>query len=102
MKVCHQAFIAKKAIAPLYEFQNLSADIDWEIACLKRAERIQFLPFILCRYLLGGLSVKSHRRSLTDRFRVLAKHFGFIPTLINHLRIFWRGYWFARNNGRYW
>lgn len=102
MKVCHQAFIARKDIAPLYECQNLSADIDWEIECLKRAESVQFLPFILCRYLLGGLSVKNHRRSLTDRYKVLKKHFGLLPTLFNHLRIFWRGYWFAKKNGKYW
>jgi glycosyltransferase involved in cell wall biosynthesis len=102
MKVCHQAFIARKDIAPFYEHENLSADIDWEIECLKRAESVQFLPFTLCRYLLGGLSVKNHRRSLTDRYKVLRKHFGLIPTLFNHLRIFWRGYWFARKNGKYW
>lgn len=102
MKVCHQAFIARKVIAPLYEYQNLSADIDWEIECLKRAEKVTFLPFVLCRYLLGGLSVKNHRRSLSDRFIVLRKHFGLITTLFNHLRIFWRGYWFAKKNGKYW
>ena len=102
MKVCHQAFIARKDIAPFYEYQNLSADIDWEIECLKRADSIQFLPFVLCRYLLGGLSVKNHRRSLTDRYKVLKKHFGLLPTLFNHLRIFWRGYWFAKKNGKYW
>jgi glycosyltransferase involved in cell wall biosynthesis len=102
MKVCHQAFIAKKSIAPLYEYQNLSADIDWEISCLKKAKHIQYLPFALCRYLLGGLSVKNHRRSLSDRFKVLSRHFGLGATLFNHLRIFWRGYRFARTNGRYW
>lgn len=102
MKVCHQAFIARKSMAPLYDYQNLSADIDWEIECLKNARRIEFLPYILCRYLLGGLSVQNHRRSLRDRFKVLQKHFGLLPTLVNHVRIFWRGYWFARRNGRYW
>jgi glycosyltransferase involved in cell wall biosynthesis len=102
MKACHQAFIARKDIAPFYEYKNFSADIDWEIECLKRAEKVAFLPFILCRYLLGGLSVKNHRRSLIDRYKVLKKHFGLIPTLFNHLRIFWRGYWFAKKNGKYW
>ena len=60
MKVCHQAFIAKREIAPLYDTANLSADIDWEITCLKNASNGQFLEFILCRYLLGGVSVQSH------------------------------------------
>jgi glycosyltransferase involved in cell wall biosynthesis len=102
MKVCHQAFIVKRSVAPEYDFTNLSADIDWEINCLKKARSVQFLPFVLCKYLLGGLSVQSHKRSLMDRFTVLRKHFGLIPTLLNHLKIFWRGFWFARKNGKYW
>jgi len=102
MKVCHQAFIAKKSIAPFYDITNLSADIDWEIECLKKANKIQFLEFTLCRYLMGGLSVKNHKRSLLDRFKVLRKHFGSIPVLWNHVLIFWRGFWFSRLNGKYW
>jgi glycosyltransferase involved in cell wall biosynthesis len=102
MKICHQAFIAKREIATLYDEGNLSADIDWEILCLKKANNAIFLPFVLCKYLLGGVSVQNHRRSLTDRFEVLRKHFGFIPTLLNHILIFWRGFWFAKKNGKYW
>jgi len=102
MKVCHQAFIAKKEIAPFYDDKNLSADIDWEIQCLKRSGKIHYLDFLLCKYLMGGISVKNHRRSLTDRFLVLRKHFGLFPALFNHLLIFQRGFLFARRNGRYW
>jgi glycosyltransferase involved in cell wall biosynthesis len=102
MKVCHQSFIAKKEIAPPYDDTNLSADIDWEINCLKRSKKTQYLHFVLCRYLMGGLSVQNHRRSLTDRFTVLHKHFGLLPALWNHGLIFWRGFWFARKNGKYW
>src|SRR5919202_3683844 len=43
MKVCHQAFIAKRTIAPDYPPDNLSADLDWEIRCLKAAQQIEFL-----------------------------------------------------------
>jgi glycosyltransferase involved in cell wall biosynthesis len=102
MKVCHQAFIARKEIAPYYDDQNLSADIEWEIQCLKRSGKIQYLDFLLCKYLMGGISVKNHRRSLLDRFLVLRRHFGIFPALFNHLLIFQRGFLFARRNGRYW
>jgi glycosyltransferase involved in cell wall biosynthesis len=102
MKVCHQSFIAKRSLAPRYDAENLSADIDWEINCLKYSDKTILLDFVLCKYLLGGTSVQNHRRSLTDRFTVLRKHFGLFPTLINHLFIFWRGFWFARKNGKYW
>ena len=87
MRVSHQAFVVRRGIAPDYDITNLSADLDWEIRCLKAAQRVYYLPFILCKYLVGGLSVQQHRRSLTDRFRVLATHFGLLPTLWNHIRI---------------
>ncbi len=102
MKICHQAFIVKRKLAPLYDITNLSADIDWEIVCLKKSEKTIFLPCVLCKYLLGGTSVQNHRKSLFDRFRVLRKHFGLIPTVLNHILIFWRSFWFARKNGKYW
>lgn len=91
MLICHQSFIASKSIVPEYSLQNLSADIDWEITCLKRAGRIMPYPGILARYLLGGISQQQHRRSLQDRYRVLQKHFGLIPNLWNHLYIVLRG-----------
>ncbi|WP_020605652.1 glycosyltransferase family 2 protein [Spirosoma spitsbergense] len=94
MKVCHQAFVASRSLAPDYQPNNLSADLDWEIRCLKAAQKIQFLPFLLCNYLVGGLSVQHHRRSLTDRFRVLVAHFGLFTTLVNHGRILVRAHQF--------
>ena len=95
MKISHQAFIVRRELAPAYDITNLSADIDWEIECLKRSKTIQYLPFVLCRYLVGGLSTQQRRRSLLDRFKVLRHHFGLLPTLVNHLRIGWRGMRFA-------
>lgn len=87
MKVCHQAFIARRSLAPLYDTTNLSADIDWEINCLKKSQKNVRLDFVLCKYLIGGLSVQQHRRSLLDRFKVLAKHFGTGAAIFNHLLI---------------
>jgi glycosyltransferase involved in cell wall biosynthesis len=99
MKISHQAFIVRKALAPLFETGNLSADIDWEIECLKRSHKAEYLPFVLCRYLVGGLSTQQRRRSLIDRFKVLQKHFGVLPTAKNHVRIGWRGvrFFLAKN-----
>ncbi len=87
MRVSHQAFVARRRLAPYYVPDNLSADLDWEIRCLKAAQRTCCLPFVLCRYLVGGLSKQRHARSLFDRFRVLVWHFGLWPTVLNHLRI---------------
>lgn len=92
MKVSHQAFVARRSLAPAYPIDNLSADLDWEIRCLKAARRVGYVPFELCRYLVGGLSVQKHRQSLIDRFKVLSWHFGLAPTLWNHARIVWRAF----------
>jgi glycosyltransferase involved in cell wall biosynthesis len=87
MKVCHQAFIARRSLSPSFLIDNLSADVDWEIRCLKTAKKVVWLDFILCKYLIGGLSVQRHRQSLTDRFKVLANHFGIAAAVWNHARI---------------
>jgi hypothetical protein len=39
MLVCHQSFIASKRVAPVYWQENLSADVDWEITCLKKLNK---------------------------------------------------------------
>lgn len=86
MKVCHQSFVVKKEIAPNYLLNNLSADLDWEIACFKFAVAPFMLQNPISKYLLGGVSNQKHKESLIGRFRILAKHFGFFNTIFNH---FW-------------
>jgi glycosyltransferase involved in cell wall biosynthesis len=103
MLVCHQAFIARKSIAPLYIENNLSADVDWEIECLKRAKEIKYLDFVVAKYLTGGVSNQQLKRSLTDRYEVLKKHFGFFGALTAHIQILCRGIiLMAKKRGKYW
>ncbi|MGL4629819.1 MAG: glycosyltransferase family 2 protein [Leadbetterella sp.] len=90
MLICHQSFIAKREITDFYDIDNLSADIDWEIECLKKAKSIVKYDGILSSYLEGGVSQKQHRKSLVDRYKVLQKHFGFVPNFFNHIYIFTR------------
>jgi glycosyltransferase involved in cell wall biosynthesis len=90
MLVCHQSFIVKRTIAPKYLLDNLSADIDWEINCLKSAKLNLVYPGILSKYLIGGVSNQQQFKSWKDRFTVLQSHFGFIPNLANHLKIILR------------
>lgn len=103
MLVCHQAFIARKSIAPLYLENNLSADVDWEIECLKKARKIQFLDFIVAKYLVGGISNKQLKRSLLDRYTVLKKHFGLLGVIQSHILITIRGLkMIIQKRGKYW
>jgi glycosyltransferase involved in cell wall biosynthesis len=103
MLVCHQAFIVRKSITPLYMGNNLSADVDWEIECLKRAKEVKYLDFVVAKYLTGGVSNQQLKRSLLDRYEVLKKHFGFIGAVIAHVQILWRGvFLMAKKGGKYW
>jgi glycosyltransferase involved in cell wall biosynthesis len=103
MLVCHQAFIARKSIAPLFMENNLSADIDWEIECLKRAREVTYLDFVVAKYLIGGISNKQLKRSLLDRYEVLKKHFGLLGAITAHVQILFRGVkLIVKNKGRYW
>jgi glycosyltransferase involved in cell wall biosynthesis len=94
MVVCHQAFIVRRRLAPLYDTKNLSADLDWEILCLRAAKEIVFTQQTLCRYLTGGISEKKRIASLKDRFRVIQKHFGFFGAILSHIFIAFRGLFF--------
>ncbi|TAF67663.1 MAG: glycosyltransferase [Cytophagales bacterium] len=93
MVVCHQAMIVRRAIAPFYRTKHrYSADIDWVIEVLKKAKKIQPTNIVMVNYLLGGFSQKHLRKSLIDRFWVLSRHFGFVPTLLRHFWIVLRAF----------
>ena len=104
MVVCHQSFIAKKAICKPYLLNHYySADIDWEINCLKESQQTEQLTFILSKYLSGGFSVKNLKASLIDRFIILKNHFGLFNTILAHFVIMFRGIIFVLNKkGKYW
>ena len=92
--VCHQAFIPRRTIAPSYILNNLSADIDWIIKCLKKANTITHTQSIIADYLMGGTSVQQHRQSLKDRYQVLNTHYGKFSNFTNHIKILFRAVWF--------
>lgn len=86
--VCHQAFIVKRKMAPNYDLEHpYSADIDWVIRCLKNAERVRNTQLILAIYRQGGYSRKFLMKSLSDRFKILQRHYGFLPNIWNHCMI---------------
>jgi glycosyltransferase involved in cell wall biosynthesis len=87
MVVCHQAFLPCRTIAPTYLENNLSADIDWVIRCLKKAKKVQHTHIMVSEFLTGGISKQKHRQSLLDRYAVLKTHFGWLPNLLAHIYI---------------
>ena len=91
MVVCHQSILVKRDLAPEYILDHpYSADIDWVIKSLKNAKRIVNTDQILSRYLMGGFSKKNLIKSWNDRYKILARHYGFLPNLWNHMVIILR------------
>lgn len=92
MQVCHQSFYARTDIAkqvPYNLIYKYSADVDWCIRIMKEAEK-QGLELwnthkTLCSYLEGGMTEKSHRASLKERFMVMSDHYGMLTTILQHL-----------------
>ncbi|MCR4995304.1 MAG: glycosyltransferase [Bacteroidales bacterium] len=91
MLVCHQSFYVRTDIARanLYNLKyRYSADYDWCIRILKVAERrgivIHNTHLILTDYLSEGLTTRNHQRSLKERLRLMAVHYGWLRALAMH------------------
>lgn len=92
MVVCHQAIFVKRSIAEPFDLSyRFSSDIDWVIRMLKKAKKIENTHQIVATYLLGGLSAQKRKKSLSERYHILRKHFGFFLNLFNHFVILLRG-----------
>lgn len=97
MLVCHQAFFARTDIAknnPYNLKYRFSADYDWCIRVMKEGQALN-LPMVnadivVADYLDGGMTVKNHRRSLMERLRVMASHYGWITAIGMHISFVFR------------
>lgn len=88
MLVCHQAFIARRDIVPSYDnaTYRFSADYDWCIRILKVSNANAYVgdaPII--NFLTDGLTDKYHKTSLKERYRIMCKYYGTIPTILRHI-----------------
>lgn len=89
MLVCHQAFFARRDIAPQYDLQyRFSSDFDWCIRVMKQAGTLHNTHLVIIDYLDEGMTTRNRRASLMERFRIMAHHYGLASTLMYHA-------WFA-------
>lgn len=87
MVVCHQSFIVKRSIAPLYDLQyKYVSDIDWVIKCLKQAQTIENTNSVLSEFAEGGISTQQRKAGLRERWGVMRQHYGLCATVIAHIR----------------
>jgi glycosyltransferase involved in cell wall biosynthesis len=85
MSISHQAIYIKRSLLEPYNAEyQLSADIDWIIRAAKKATSIVNTRMYVAKYLYGGISKKKHQQSLVERFHIMRRHYGLLPTLFNH------------------
>lgn len=91
MLVCHQAFYARTDFAVANPFDlryRFSADVDWCIRVMRQADHEQVpmlnLHRVVANYLQEGATTRHHRASLIERFRVMARHYGWFTTILMH------------------
>jgi glycosyltransferase involved in cell wall biosynthesis len=99
MNVSHQAIYIKRSLTESYDRQyHLSADIDWIIRAAQKAKKIVNAEGYVAKYLVGGMSKQRHRQSLLERFDIMKRYYGLIPTMFNHLIIVFNlGWYWVRN-----
>lgn len=86
MLVCHQAFTALRKIAPLYDTRwRFSADYEWCIRCLQHSHRNVYTGTTTINYLSEGVTTKNRGKSLIERYKIMSRYYGAIPTLLRHL-----------------
>lgn len=85
MLVCHQAFFAKRSLVVPYDLQyRFSADFDWCIRIMKQARTLHNTHLTLIDYLEEGMTTQNRKASLRERFRIMAKHYGWASTVAHH------------------
>ncbi len=91
MLVCHQAFYARTDLARRFHYDehyHFSADFDWCIRIMREAKRLKQplvgVGTVVADYLNEGMTTKNNRASLKERFRIMVRHYGCLPTLFQH------------------
>lgn len=99
MNICHQSFVVRRSLAPLYKLEyRQAADIDWILEILKKRPVCVQVASVLSEFQTGGSSSQHARKAMKERYKILQSHFGFLPNLWAHAWIVLRRF-FSR--GKY-
>jgi glycosyltransferase involved in cell wall biosynthesis len=86
MVICHQAILARRSIVPFYDTRyKVAADIDWAIRLTQNAESCFFYRETVVKFMQDGISTQYRMQGLKERFRVMVRYYGFLPTLFSNL-----------------
>jgi glycosyltransferase involved in cell wall biosynthesis len=91
MLVCHQSVLVKRELATEYNLKyRHSSDFDWLIRVLKCSKSIHNSKLILSKFLEGGQTAKNLVPGLKERFWIMTKYYGLIPTIFRHFMMIFR------------
>ena len=86
MLICHQAFIPRRKLAPIYDLRyRYSADYDWCIKIIDTIHSQYRIDDYLVNYLNEGVTTRNHRASLLERLRIMARRYGWFTALARHV-----------------
>ena len=91
MLISHQAFIAKRKIAPQFDTSySYSADFDWCVKILKESKSNYNSQIPIAHFMEGGQTSKTLIPGLKERFKIMIKHYGLLQTIWSHIFISFR------------
>lgn len=100
MLVCHQAFVARRTICPQYDTRyKVSADYEWCLGILERSRKTVNTRTTLVRFLDGGVTKHNIGLALRERFVIMSRHFGLASTIVHHIPIAAKFFWFWATKG---
>lgn len=92
MLVCHQSFYVRTDLARMEPYDldyRFSADFDWCIRVMRAAEKrglpLRNAHLVATDYLAEGLTTRHHKASLRERFRIMARHYGWASAVGRHV-----------------
>jgi len=102
MLVSHQSFIVRKTITEPYNLKyKFSADFEWCLLAMKKANFITNTHLTLSKFLDGGITKQNIAAGLKERFKIMTKYYGLTSTCYNHISISLKFFSFLIKNKRF-
>ena len=82
----HFLYMRRLDLVEPYDLRyRFSADFDWCIRIMKKADVLHNTHLTLIDYLNEGMTTRNHNASLKERFRIMSRHYGWASTVTHHL-----------------
>lgn len=102
MLVSHQSFVPRRELCPPYNLKyRFSADFDWCIKIMKQCNTICNTQIVLSHFLDGGITKQNIVAGLKERFRIMCCYYGVFSTILYHIPISIKFFWFWLTRGRF-